>query len=110
MLATLQEAGIGAPKFQIMEAKPYLEMLNATLREQGKPELDEAPLGHFDPVNRTFFVNGTKLPQSSAVAMETIAHETGHDFYIKCWVMILICTSCFLKLQVQQRGWSHHST
>ena len=80
MLATLNESGIGSPKFMIIDSKPYLEMLNAQRREQGKPELTKAPRGHYDPVSRTFYANKSKLPESSAVAMETIAHETGHDF------------------------------
>jgi len=80
MLSTLQEAGIGSPKFMIMEPKAYLEMLNASRRQKNIPELDRAPKGHFDKPSRTIYINESNLPQSSKVATELIAHETGHDF------------------------------
>ena len=41
MLSTLQEAGIGSPKFMIMEPKAYLEMLNADRRDRNLPEYEQ---------------------------------------------------------------------
>ena len=80
MLSTLQEAGIGSPKFMIMEPKAYLDFLNESRRQNNLPELDRAPKGHFDKPSRTIYINESNLPQSSRVATELIAHETGHDF------------------------------
>ena len=80
MLATLQESGVGSPKFLILEPKAYLEMLNADRNEQGLAPLDRAPSGHYDPPSRTIYLNEKNLPEGAKVATELAAHETGHDF------------------------------
>ena len=80
MLATLQESGIGAPKFMVMEPKAYLEMLNAERKEKGQTPLDRAPAGHYEKQDRTIYVNNANISKSAKVATEIAAHEVGHDF------------------------------
>jgi len=80
MLATLQESGIGAPKFMVMEPNAYLEMLNAERVEKGETPLDRAPAGHYEKQDRTIYVNNANLSKSAKVATEIAAHEVGHDF------------------------------
>jgi hypothetical protein len=65
MLASLQESGLGAPKFLIIEPKTYLEMLNTDRAEKGLELLDRAPAGHFDKSSRTIYVNEANLPKGA---------------------------------------------
>ena len=80
MLATLEEAGVGAPKVMIVEPKLYLEMLNKDRVEKGMEPLNRAPKGHFQKADRTIFINEKFLPRGSKEATEIAAHEVGHDF------------------------------
>jgi hypothetical protein len=80
MLATLEEAGVGAPKVMIVEPKLYLEMLNKDRVEKGMEPLTRAPKGHFQKADRTIFINEKFLPRGSKEATEIAAHEVGHDF------------------------------
>ena len=80
MLATLEEAGVGAPKVMIVEPKLYLEMLNKDRAEKGLEPLTRAPKGHFQKSDRTIFINDKFLPRGAKEATEIAAHEVGHDF------------------------------
>ena len=93
LIATLQESGIGAPEVKMVEAKPYLDMLNAERakineqriqnNKQPLPLLDRAPSGHYEPSSGTIYMNADKLKDSSLVGIESMTHEIGHDYMHK---------------------------
>ena len=93
MLATLQESGIGAPKFMVMEPNAYLEMLNAERVEKGETPLISSRRT-LRKARQVIYVNSANMDRSAKVATEIAAHEVGHDFVYQSSGMILQCSDC----------------
>ena len=69
MLATMAESGVGAPKVMILPKTEYLEAASG---------VDSA--GFYSPEERIVTVNASRLSEGGEYAVNTIAHEVGHDF------------------------------
>ena len=74
--ATVEEAGIRAPKLAFLDKKTYLDFLR-----QDDPNLRQAPNAHYDMGDNTIYVNQDgNAGRSSKEAMDILTHELGHHF------------------------------
>jgi len=74
--ATVEEAGIRAPKLSFLDKKTYLDFLR-----QDDPNLRQAPNAHYDMGDNTIYVNQDgNAGRSSKEAMDILTHELGHHF------------------------------
>ncbi|MAN64816.1 MAG: hypothetical protein CMI60_23015, partial [Parvibaculum sp.] len=74
--ATVEEAGIKAPKIEFLDGKTYLELLR-----QNDPNLRSAPDADLDMDSNVITVNQDgNFAKSSEFAMEILLHELGHGF------------------------------
>jgi len=74
--ATVEEAGIRAPKLAFLDKKTYLDFLR-----QDDPNLRQAPNAHYDMEDNTIYVNQDgNAGRSSKEAMDILTHELGHHF------------------------------
>jgi hypothetical protein len=74
--ATVEEAGIRAPKLAFLDKQTYLDFLR-----QDDPNLRQAPNAHYDMGDNTIYVNQDgNAGRSSKEAMDILTHELGHHF------------------------------
>ena len=74
--ATVEEAGIKAPKLMFVDKNLMLE----TLR-QDDPNIRQAPNAYFDQKDNTIYVNENgRASKSSKEAFDILTHELGHGF------------------------------
>jgi hypothetical protein len=74
--ATVEEAGIKAPKLMFVDKNLMLE----TLR-QDDPNIRQAPDAYFDQMDNTIYVNENgRASKSSKEAFDILTHELGHGF------------------------------
>jgi hypothetical protein len=74
--ATVEEAGIKAPKIEFLDGKTYLELLR-----QNDPNLRSAPEANLDMDSNVITVNQDgSFAKSSELALDILLHELGHGF------------------------------
>jgi len=74
--ATVEEAGIRAPKLAFLDKQTYLGFLR-----QEDPNLRQEPNAHYDMGDNTIYVNQDgNAGRSSKEAMDILTHELGHHF------------------------------
>lgn len=74
--ATVEEAGIRAPKLAFLDKQTYLDFLR-----QDDPNIRQAPNAHYDMEDNTIYVNQDgNAGRSSKEAMDILTHELGHHF------------------------------
>ena len=73
--ATVEEAGIRAPKLAFLDKQTYLDFLR-----QDDPTSRQAPNAHYDMGDNTICKSDGNAGRSSKEAMDILTHELGHHF------------------------------